>query len=114
MPTGKVQLHLLAYDIADPDRLVRVHRTVRRYGAPLQYSVFLIPGTSTAVDALLSELQHLIDEQEDDIRVYPLPARLDLVHYGRQWMPDGVQLIGEDSFGEPFAQASDAAIADSS
>jgi CRISPR-associated endonuclease Cas2 len=32
--------YLVAYDIADPKRLQRVHRTMRGYGDPLQYSVF--------------------------------------------------------------------------
>ena len=32
--------YIVAYDIADPKRLQRVHRTMRGYGDPLQYSVF--------------------------------------------------------------------------
>jgi CRISPR-associated protein Cas2 len=38
MAINKPQTFLLAYDIADPERLVRVHRTCRHWGVPIQYS----------------------------------------------------------------------------
>lgn len=91
MPAHRVSLFLLAYDIADPKRLTRVHRTVRREGVPLQYSVFLVPGTAAAIDRLLAELDTIIDARVDDIRVYPLPQTLDVVQYGRQWLPPGIE-----------------------
>jgi CRISPR-associated protein Cas2 len=90
MPANQVRLFLLAYDIADPRRLVRVHRTVRNHGIPLQYSVFLVPGTAADIDGLLAELDGIIEPAEDDIRVYPLPKVLDVVHYGRKWLPEGI------------------------
>jgi len=34
-------LHLVAYDIADPKRLYQVHKRMRGFGDPLQYSVFV-------------------------------------------------------------------------
>jgi CRISPR-associated protein Cas2 len=90
------QLFLLAYDIADPRRLVRVHRTVKQQGMPLQYSVFLIIATPAVLDGLLAELDDIIDPRADDIRVYPLPTRLDAEGYGRQFLPAGVMLLGDD------------------
>jgi CRISPR-associated protein Cas2 len=96
MAANQPRLHLLAYDIADPRRLVRVHHTVRAYGMPLQYSVFLVPGTAATIDALVAELAGIIEQAEDDIRIYPLPKQPDVVHYGRQWLADGIQLLGED------------------
>jgi CRISPR-associated protein Cas2 len=93
MPVHRHQIFVLAYDIADPQRLVQVHRTVRRWGIPLQYSVFLVPSTPTGLDALLDELDDIIDNRVDDIRVYPLPARLEFVHFGRQVLPEGVEFI---------------------
>ncbi|MEJ2389204.1 MAG: CRISPR-associated endonuclease Cas2 [Chromatiaceae bacterium] len=97
MPIQARKSYLLSYDIADPDRLVRVHRTVRRWGIPLQYSVFLVPTDVTGLQDLLGELKALIDERADDIRVYPLPARLEVVRYGRQALPSGVDLVGTDA-----------------
>ncbi|TVQ89497.1 MAG: CRISPR-associated endonuclease Cas2 [Chromatiaceae bacterium] len=94
MPANRPALYLLAYDIADPRRLTRVHRTVRSRGLPLQYSVFIIPGTAAEIDRLLADLDAIIEPAADDIRVYPLPRQLDLVHYGRQWLSAGLQLVG--------------------
>ncbi len=90
------RLHLLSYDIADPDRLTRVHRTMRRWGVPLQYSVFLIRVNKPALERLKGELGDLIDPKRDDIRIYPLPARLELTQYGRQLFPPGIDFFGRD------------------
>ena len=97
------QLFLLAYDIADPRRLARVHRTVKRQGLPLQYSVFLIADTPAVLDGLLAELDDIIDPRADDIRVYPLPTRLDADSYGRQFLPMGVMLLGNNTLDHPLA-----------
>ena len=90
------RLHVLAYDIADPERLVRVHRTMRRWGIPLQYSVFLIRVNKPALERLKAELNDLIHRRRDDIRIYPLPARLEMTQYGRQLFPEGIDFFGRD------------------
>lgn len=95
MAANQRRPYLLAYDIADPKRLTRVHRTVRRSGMALQYSVFLVVGTTRALDELLAELDDLIEPARDDIRVYPLPLEFDAEQYGRQWLPGGVDLPGD-------------------
>lgn len=100
MPIHQRRPHLLAYDIADPRRLVRVHRTVRDYGLPLQYSVFLVVGTAHDLDLLLAELDRIIHPKEDDIRVYPLPMTFDADAYGRQWLPAGVDLPADASLSQ--------------
>ena len=90
------QLYLLAYDIANPKRLVKVHRRVSKRGLALQYSVFLLLDTPAGLDGLLGQLDRIIDGREDDIRVYPLPASLDAEHFGRQFLPEGVRLLGDE------------------
>ena len=35
---------LVAYDIASPRRLARVHRYLKRHAIPVQYSVFVFHG----------------------------------------------------------------------
>lgn len=92
MPANQRRPYLLAYDIADPKRLVRVHRTVRGSGMALQYSVFLVVGTTRDLDQLLAALDDIIKPSRDDIRVYPLPMQFDAEQYGRQWLPGGVDL----------------------
>ena len=42
MADNQANLYLIAYDIADPKRLVKVHRTLKRQGLPVQYSVFTV------------------------------------------------------------------------
>ena len=94
MPSNQVRLHLLTYDIADPKRLAKVHRTVKRVGIPLQYSVFVIPGTQAVLDTLLDELNEIIEPRDDDIRVYTLPTRVQVNRLGRQRLAEGVMLVG--------------------
>ena len=91
----KPRLHLLAYDIADPRRLGRVHRHMRRRGIPVQYSVFVVNLNKPGLMALMAELRELFDPQEDDIRIYPLPGRPEVKHLGRQLLPEGVMLLGD-------------------
>lgn len=76
--------------------MIKVHRKVSKRGLPLQYSVFLLLDTPAGLDGLLGQLDRLIDGREDDIRVYPLPASLDAEHYGRQFLPEGVRLFGDE------------------
>lgn len=97
MAVNTPKLHLLAYDIADPARLQRVHRAVRQVGLALQYSVFLVAARAGELDSLLRELRGLILDAEDDIRVYPLPVRLEVQRYGRQCLPEGLDLVRGDS-----------------
>ncbi len=95
MSVNQTKLHLLAYDIADRKRLAKVHRAVAHVGIPLQYSVFLVPGTLALLDALLTDLGNIISQSEDDIRVYTLPTRMDVNRLGRQQLIDGVMLLGD-------------------
>ena len=97
------QTFLLAYDIADPGRLVRVHRACRQWGVPIQYSVFIVPLTPAGMSRLLAELEQLIEEREDDVRVYPLPGRVEIAQYGRQGFPEGIELVGGQFVGEKIA-----------
>lgn len=97
MAANQRRPYLLAYDIADPKRLTRVHRTVRGSGMALQYSVFLVVGTVRDLDQLLASLDTIIKPACDDIRVYPLPMQFDAEQYGRQWLPGGVDLPNDAS-----------------
>lgn len=66
--------YLVCYDIADPRRLSRVFRLLKGIGRHLQYSVFHCVLTWQQLTGLEAELKELIEEKEDDVRIYPLPA----------------------------------------
>ncbi|MDW8126086.1 MAG: CRISPR-associated endonuclease Cas2 [Geminicoccaceae bacterium] len=63
---------LVAYDVASPRRLARVHRFMVRRGLPTQYSVFLVEADRAAIDALVGALALLVHPKQDDVRIFRL------------------------------------------
>lgn len=64
--------YIVCYDIADPQRLRRVHRTMRGYGNPLQSSVFrcdLLPAERVL---LIEALTSIINHREDQVMLIRL------------------------------------------
>lgn len=92
MSVTAVKTWLVAYDIADPRRLRRVHRAVRRAGASVQYSAYSVPARDAELDALLQAVGTFIDPVADDVRAYHLPARCRVWTLGRQGLPEGVEV----------------------
>lgn len=90
------KLWLIAYDIRDPRRLVRVHRYLRDYATPIQYSVFLYRATSARIPHLLRGLERHIEPLEDDVRAYPLPATLEYHTIG-DGSVDGITWLSADT-----------------
>jgi CRISPR-associated protein Cas2 len=86
-------LYLIAYDIANPRRLSRVHRTLKKHGLPVQYSVFTVVMKRKALIRLLGSLNALIKTVEDDIRCYRLPGHTDIKTLGRQYFPEDIMLF---------------------
>lgn len=86
-------LYLIAYDIADPRRLSRVHRTLKKQGLPVQYSVFTVVIKRKALLRLMESISRLIHPAEDDIRCYRLPEHTDINTLGRQFFPEDVMLF---------------------
>lgn len=83
---------LIAYDIADPRRLRRVHALVARLARQLQYSLYLLDGGEARLDALLEAIRARIDPRRDDVRAYPLSPGIWWRQYGQSSLPDGVHL----------------------
>lgn len=83
---------LIAYDIASPRRLQRVHRYLKRYAIPVQYSVFVLTADQPTLMGILRGLEQLIDPSADDVRAYHLPERCELTMLGRQSLPEGIQV----------------------
>lgn len=59
--------YIVAYDIRDPARLRRVHKTLRNYGDPLQYSVFACQLSTLDQASLESELCEIIHHEKDQV-----------------------------------------------
>ena len=84
---------LIAYDIADPRRLRRVHRKLREHATPVQYSVFATRCSPAKIGLIRAELAQLIAKREDDVRMYPVPEPAHLVVFGRKALPEGLRVI---------------------
>ena len=95
MPASRITSWLVAYDIADPKRLQRVHKAIRKAAEPVQYSVFRIVATRKVVVHLMDELHPLIDPRRDDIRAYPLLTTGQHIVYGLTMLPAGVLAIDQ-------------------
>ncbi len=101
-PQSHAQRWLLAYDIRDPKRLQAVWRSLRKEGVPLQYSVYLLAATRGQLDQVLSKLRQLIDEREDDVRIYPINESTKIWGLGSQFDNDGNTL--SDAFIDKLVQ----------
>ena len=62
---------LIAYDIKNPRRLRKIHRLLKNWGIPLQKSLFMVKGTQNIIE-LREQLKIAMDQNEDDIRLYPI------------------------------------------
>lgn len=93
MPASRRTSWLICYDIADPRRLQRVHRTACRHATPLQYSVFHAVATRNEILTALRDIESHIDSLQDDVRAYPLLTATRPVIVGRSRLASGVMLF---------------------
>ena len=68
-------LWLIAYDIAEPERLRYVAQTLEDHGRRLQQSVFLCEQDTTDLASLRSRLLGLIEPDVDRLAVLPICGR---------------------------------------
>lgn len=91
---------IVAYDISDPTRLRNVHKTVRDFGTPLQFSVFSCTLTSLDHATLAARLLSIIDTTADQVMF----VRLGPVHPGDTGPPN------TETLGRPLTTSSNRAI----
>ena len=84
--------YLVCYDIADPSRLRRVHRRIVKHAIFIQLSVYYLQGKRQDLEALLIDLQDVIDESVDDVRAYKVGPVSDALQIGCSYLPDGIGL----------------------
>lgn len=63
---------VVSYDIVDDKRRNKVHRALKDFGSPVQYSVFECLVSAAAFQRLKKRLAPLIAMKEDSIRFYVL------------------------------------------
>jgi CRISPR-associated protein Cas2 len=93
MALNEIRSWLIAYDIASPRRLVRVHRLLREYAVPVQYSVFAARCSAAKLGSIRMDVAGLIKPREDDVRFYPVPEPASLFVFGRKALPEGLLLL---------------------
>ena len=59
--------YLVCYDIRDPGRLRRVHRTMKSFGWAMQYSIFVCDLDSIELYALREAIGRIIHHQMDNV-----------------------------------------------
>lgn len=83
---------LVTYDIADPRRLAKVFKHLKKVGVPLQYSVFSVDTSAAGMATLMVQLAKLINAKEDDVRAYRLPEKGWRATLGQDILPEGLWL----------------------
>lgn len=64
--------YVVSYDIMDPKRLQKVHRTMKGFGAPIHYSVFKCDLTPKGRAELVVALSELIQHDADRVMIIDL------------------------------------------
>lgn len=65
-------VHIIAYDIAEPKRYRRIYPVMCGHGDPLQYSVFRCPLSDTELQSLKDTLWPLLNLAEDRVMIIRL------------------------------------------
>jgi CRISPR-associated protein Cas2 len=87
-----LHVFLVTYDIADPVRLRKVHKTMKAFGDPLQFSVFrceLSEANCVSLKAALSGIIHGVEDQVLVFRLGPVDGTftLQVEALGRRYDP---------------------------
>jgi CRISPR-associated protein Cas2 len=83
--------YIVCYDIRDERRLARVYRYLKQSGVHIQYSVFHCRLTWQDLAELKNAIGAIIDEKEDDVRIYPLPQEMKVTVMGQgDRVPEGI------------------------
>lgn len=86
---------LVTYDIADPKRLTRLFKFLKKQGVPVQYSVFLVEASAIKMANLIVQIAKMTDPDADDVRAYRLPENAWKVTLGASILPEGLLPGGE-------------------
>ena len=96
MPIAEPAFFLICYDISDQRRLRMVHKILADEALALQYSVFLTRLRPARLAVLMSRIEEVIDDKQDDVRAYRLRKDPEVVFLGKRYFPEGVTLANGD------------------
>jgi CRISPR-associated protein Cas2 len=82
--------YLVTYDIANPKRLSRLYRFMKKQGVPVQYSVFQVEASATEIASLMVKIAKMIHPDADDVRAYRVPEKTWVMTLGTSILPEGV------------------------
>jgi CRISPR-associated protein Cas2 len=69
--------YLVAYDVRDARRLARIHKRLKDWGRPVQYSIFECLLAGTEVEGMWSMVADTIDQEVDWVVLYRLSRPYD-------------------------------------
>lgn len=81
---------LVTYDIADPRRLTRLFKLLKKQGIAVQYSVFLVEASAVKMGSLMVQIAKIIAADADDVRAYRLPENGWKATLGASLLPDDI------------------------
>jgi len=61
--------YFVAYDVRDPQRLLQVHKTMKGYGDPIQYSVFVCELNGSEVIIMKQDVGKVMNFSEDRLLI---------------------------------------------
>lgn len=82
--------YLLTYDIANPRRLSRLFRYLKKQGLPVQYSVFMVEASSARIGSMMVQIAKMIHPDADDVRAYRLPENGWQITLGASILPEDI------------------------
>ncbi len=82
---------IVAYDIADARRLVKIARIVSDYGVRVQKSIFEVTVDHGILEEMKARVEGIIVPEEDGVKYFPLCGRC----------AETVEIIGQGLFTDP-------------
>lgn len=82
---------IVAYDIADERRLVKIARIVSDYGVRVQKSIFEVTADHGILEEMKARVEGIIVPEEDGVKYFPLCGRC----------AETVEIIGQGLFTDP-------------
>lgn len=65
-------LVVVTYDVSNDKRLRKVHKLMKNYGIPVQYSVFECDLDTARIEDMITEVLNIIETEEDALLIYPV------------------------------------------